>query len=326
MKKVKLIAPAKVNLFLGIGPRRADGYHEVLTAMHALAMHDTLQMFLVERGEDICLLEENDPAQPLRQVHVKVEPGQGLDVSARSLWFNGIEPLDIPSESNLACKAVRILAEELGREDDETVRIVIEKHIPYQAGLGGGSSDAAAALLGAAHLWDVNDHEAIVRAACRLGSDVRFFLEGGCQVLEGRGEIPVSTLEARHDSLVVVHPNQGVSTALAYASFDKKPSFFDAETQALVRTASQAEQIHLANNLQEVAWGLVPEIRDLHDYLASFDEVEDLLLCGSGSAIFATCKSYTAAQTVATSATKRGYWARTTTFSSIRAAILPDKR
>ena len=125
MKTCKVIAPAKVNLFLGIGKPREDGFHDVMTVMHALSMHDTLQMCLVESGEHVQIMEENDPAQPLRQAIVKVEEGQGLQVVVRNLWFNAIEPMDIPSEDNLACKAVRNLAEELGRTQDETIRIVI---------------------------------------------------------------------------------------------------------------------------------------------------------------------------------------------------------
>ena len=155
MKTVNVIAPAKVNLFLGIGARRDDGYHDVTTVMHALSMHDKLTMTQIGCGEHVMVVEPNDPAQPERQEEVKVEPGSGLSVTVRNLWFGGIEPLDIPSADNLASKAVYAFAQAVGRSEDEAIRIVIEKHIPYQAGLGGGSSDAAAALVGAAELWGI---------------------------------------------------------------------------------------------------------------------------------------------------------------------------
>lgn len=89
--------------------------------------------------------------------------------------------LDVPVESNIVAKAVRLLAEKLERTADETVVACLEKHIPAEAGLGGGSSDAAAALLGAAHLWGVPaDDPRIEEAARSLGADVAFFLHGGC--------------------------------------------------------------------------------------------------------------------------------------------------
>ena len=326
MKTVKLIAPAKVNLFLGIGPLREDSYHSAQTVMHALSMHDSLQMYLVESGEDVCFMEENDPAQPLRQAAVKVDAGQGLQVSARNLWLNGIEAIDIPSEENLACKAVRVLAEELGRSEDETVRIVIEKHIPYQAGLGGGSADAAAALLGAAHMWGVEaDDLSIDRAARRLGADVRFFLDGGCLLLEGRGEVPVHALEPRRDSVVIIRPNEGVSTSEAYRLFDETPEFIDTDVINRVYAASHAEEIPLYNNLEPAAESLLSEIVSMREMALAYPGVQQVLLCGSGSAIFAICESYTAAQALAAFASREGYWARSTTFSGIRAAILPNR-
>lgn len=327
MKTIRMIAPAKVNLFLGVGDRRGDGYHNVTTVMHTLSMHDTLQMYLMGCGEEVSIMEQNDPAQPLRQAYVKVDPDQGLKVSARNLWHNGIEPLDIPSKDNLACRAIHVLAEELGRREDETVRIVIEKHIPYQAGLGGGSTDAAAALLGIASMWDIPlDDPSIERAAQRLGADVCFFIHGGCSLLEGKGDIFCHQLDVRRDAVVVIRPNGGVSTRKAYELFDEDPHYFDDETISSVRLSKQAIDVTLGNNLQDPARKILPVIVDVEGLAKSFDGVRDVLLCGSGSAIFAVCESYVVAQALASEASRCGYWARTTTFSGICATTLPERR
>ena len=189
---VKLVAPAKVNLFLDIGAKRADGYHEAVSIMHALMLHDVLRMKLA----------------PGR--------GEGLSVDLSCVAREGLAMLDVPVESNIVAKAVRLLAEKLGRTADETVVACLEKHIPAEAGLGGGSSDAAAALLGAAHLWGVPaDDPRIEEAARSLGADVAFFLHGGCACFTGVGDAFDHALAPMNGNVVLVKPEGGVSTAAA---------------------------------------------------------------------------------------------------------------
>ena len=106
---VKLVAPAKVNLFLDIGAKRADGYHEAVSIMHALMLHDVLRMKLA----------------PGR--------GEGLSVDLSCVAREGLAMLDVPVESNIVAKAVRLLAEKLERTADETVVACLEKHIPAEA-------------------------------------------------------------------------------------------------------------------------------------------------------------------------------------------------
>ena len=198
---VKLVAPAKVNLFLDIGAKRADGYHEAVSIMHALMLHDVLRMKLA----------------PGR--------GEGLSVDLSCVAREGLAMLDVPVESNIVAKAVRLLAEKLERTADETVVACLEKHIPAEAGLGGGSSDAAAALLGAAHLWGVPaDDPRIEEAARSLGADVAFFLHGGCACFTGVGDAFDHALAPMNGNVVLVKPEGGVSTAAAYRAFDEHPT------------------------------------------------------------------------------------------------------
>jgi 4-diphosphocytidyl-2-C-methyl-D-erythritol kinase len=325
MKTVKLIAPAKVNLFLGIGECREDGYHDAVSVMQALALHDTLTMTSVGSGEHVMLMEPCDAAQPLRQCEVQVREGDGLSVEAKSIWCEGIVPIELPSADNLACRAVMMLAQAIGRTQDECIRIVVEKHIPYQAGLGGGSADAAAALVGAASLWGLSvDDEAVRAVARRLGADVRFFLHGGCVLLEGRGDEFVRSLAARRDSVVIIRPDSGVSTAEAYRMFDAAPQVPDAAILQQVHAARTGDAVPLFNNLEAPSTSLLPELADIRAFARQASDVRGVLLCGSGSATFAVCGTYAAAQALSAAAQSRGYWARATSFSGIRAAQLPS--
>ena len=328
MKTVNVIAPAKVNLFLGIGARRDDGYHDVTTVMHALSMHDKLTMTQIGCGEHVMVVEPNDPAQPERQEEVKVEPGSGLSVTVRNLWFGGIEPLDIPSADNLASKAVYAFAQAVGRSEDEAIRIVIEKHIPYQAGLGGGSSDAAAALVGAAELWGIElDDDFLMQEVARcLGADVRFFMRGGCALLEGRGDWFEHQLTPRKDTAVIMRPSEGVSTVEAYRLFDENPVYFDGQTLEAVRGAEDAVDVPLGNNLEAPALSLSPEMAKVRNLALAATGVNAVQVCGSGSAVFAICDDYTSAQALSVQVQREGFWARTTSFTSVRASVIPSSR
>lgn len=327
MRTISLVAPAKVNLFLGIGSRRVDGYHDVTTVMHALAMHDRLTMTHIAAGEHVTVVEPNDPAQPERQEEVRVEAGSGLSVAVRTLCAAGIPRLDVPMEDNLVCRAIRTLASFVGRVEDEVIRVVLEKGIPHRAGLGGGSSDAAAALVGAAHIWGIGLNDPVVcEAAQVLGADVRFFLDGGCALLEGRGDEFVRHLEPRRDSIAIVRPDVGVSTAQAYGVFDQSPQLFDDDILQSVRMANRAIDVPLGNNLEIPAFAIAPEVEEVRGFAEQFPGVSASLVSGSGSAVFAICQSYSDAQAIAAAAQRRGYWARATSFSGIRAAILPLHR
>ena len=166
MKNVtKIISPAKVNLVLAVGEKQESGFHEVQTIMHSLALHDTLSM---RRFDD-------------------EGSGDGLQVMLKCESSFTIDPLLIKAEENIAYKAVVELAKALGRTQDETIEMILNKVIPAEAGLGGGSSNAAAALVGAATLWGVGmEDERVQEVASRLGADVSFFLKGSENKARGR--------------------------------------------------------------------------------------------------------------------------------------------
>ena len=150
-------AYAKINLMLAVGPRRADGYHEIATILCAISLHDTLSFRLRRRGF--------------------------------ALSVDGPCARGVPrGPANLVLRAARLLARELGETRGATIRLT--KRVPHGAGLGGGSSDAAATLRGLLALWKRRLPRSRLSAlAAELGSDVPFFLGSSPALATGRGEI-----------------------------------------------------------------------------------------------------------------------------------------
>lgn len=297
---IKIVAPAKVNLLLNIKGRREDGYHEVETVMHALMLHDVLMMKRI------------------------AATGNPIELTCRC--FEGIPNLDIDPQSNVVWKAIVMLAEEIGHElgETETIRVHLEKHIPHQAGMGGGSSDAAAALVGAAKLWGLEQgDQRLEKIAARLGADVAFFLRGGCALYDGVGEHFVRSLSPMHEFVAIVKPEGGVSTAASYAAFDADPVEIPSADIAAMKEAAAAAEVPMRNNMEKASEGLLPEIGEIRNWLDGHAGVLSAMMSGSGAAVFAVCESFNDAANVVLEAQGKGWWARTTTFSPLRAAVTP---
>jgi 4-diphosphocytidyl-2-C-methyl-D-erythritol kinase len=174
-----LKAPAKINWSLSVIGKRQDGYHDVVTLMQCLSIWDSLTFALAER----------------------------LEV---------ITEAPIPPESNLVYRAAMALRGVTG--STLGARITLDKRIPLGAGLGGGSSDAAAALAGLNRLWDLGlDRRALMEVGGGLGSDVPFFFLCPLARAEGRGDLLTPVSPATRQTLLVVKPSFSVSTAWAYA-------------------------------------------------------------------------------------------------------------
>src|SRR5580704_18686759 len=186
MKSVRVPAYAKVNLRLDVLGRRADGYHELRTIYQAISLHDTLEL------------------QTAR------EPGIELRIAGNS------ELAGEPGQDNLVYRAVYELGREIGLR--QGVRAVLTKRVPVGRGLGGGSSDAAAALLGLLRLTGKRiDSARLFEIAAGLGADVPFFLHGGRALGIGRGDeiYPLPNI-ARCTVLVVSPQSIAVPTREAY--------------------------------------------------------------------------------------------------------------
>ena len=259
-------APAKINIYLGVGPRRRDGYHDLATVFHALDVADEVTAERDDKG----------------RLSVEVEAGAGVAVDVESV------PLD---ESNLAVRAAHALRRYAGVECGVRLRIV--KRIPVAGGLAGGSADAAAALLACDAVWDTGCGRAeLATLGARLGSDVPFALHGGTVLGSGRGErlAPVMSPSRLHWVLGVAAG--GLSTPTVYAELDSlraasvvpPPRVPPALLTALRVGDVDAVGAHLSNDLQPAALRLRPE---LHEVLAAGQDLGAVggIVSGSGPTV-----------------------------------------
>jgi len=187
---VTVRVPAKVNLQLSVGPRRDDGYHDLVTVFHAVSLFDEVTV------------------RPAERTTVRVT---GQDAAA------------VPAgRANLAARAVRALATSLRRRGKSSVHIEIRKRIPVAAGLAGGSADAAAALVACNELWGAGlTQPQLSEVAAGLGSDVPFALVGGTAIGQGRGELLTAALVTGTYHWVLAFSSGGLATPDVYAACDR---------------------------------------------------------------------------------------------------------
>jgi 4-diphosphocytidyl-2-C-methyl-D-erythritol kinase len=262
-------APAKLNLFFEVLAKRNDGYHEIETLMCPIDLYDTLHF-------------QEDPNGQLelrcRRVFGAGGPrGRGFD--------------DVPEgPDNLVVRAVELVRSRTGVHRGAKLWLV--KRIPAAAGLGGGSSDAAAALVAANEGWRLGrSREELAQWAAELGSDVPFFLADGPAVCRGRGERvePVGGLGVM--SFVVVRPPEGLATAAVYGACRaaQRPQSARPLVDALRRGDWKEVGRRLLNRLQPAAETLSPWIRRLQQEFSQLD-VLGHGMSGSGTSYFGLCR------------------------------------
>ncbi|MCU0301307.1 MAG: 4-(cytidine 5'-diphospho)-2-C-methyl-D-erythritol kinase [Candidatus Nanopelagicales bacterium] len=235
-------APGKVNVQLSVGRVRDDGYHPLASVFHAVEL--------------------------VEEVTVGVgEPGSGIVIAEVS----GLQAAEVPRDaSNLAWRAVELVAGELGVAPDAWIRIA--KGVPVAGGMAGGSADGAAALVACNELWGGSlDRPALAALALELGSDVPFSLLGGTALGLGRGE-RLSPLMVRGSfHWVFATASAGLSTAAVYRTFDRlvadravaEPAVDPAVVAALRAGDPAALGRALRNDLQEPALALRPTLADV---------------------------------------------------------------
>ncbi|MGF6888843.1 4-diphosphocytidyl-2-C-methyl-D-erythritol kinase [Nocardia sp. GAS34] len=229
-------APSKVNLHLGVGDLRADGYHELTTVFQALSLSDDIEL------------------TPASSLSVRVS-GEGA----------GEVPTD---RTNLVWQAAVRLAHVAGRAP--LVEIAIRKGIPVAGGMAGGSADAAAALVGLNALWEVGlSRDELAAIAAELGSDVPFSLAGGTALGRGRGERLLPVLSRSTFHWVLALARDGLSTPVVFGELDRLRDHGDpprlGEPQELLQALASGDPAQLApllgNDLQAPALSLRPDLR-----------------------------------------------------------------
>lgn len=279
--RVTAFAPAKVNLYLHITGRRADGYH----------LLDSLIAF-PDIGDSI-----------------RVEPAADL-----SLEIGGPEAASLVDEAgeNLVLRAARLLAEHIGRAPEASLRL--EKHLPVAGGIGGGSSDAAAALRALAAMWGVSISEAaLCELGLKLGADVPACLHAVPIWVGGIGE-RIEPAELPMAAILLVNPGKPLPTAAVFAAFAARSGVFG---QASRFAPMPKDALGLArqlmsrrNDLTCAAIGLVPEIGAVLARLARLPGVLLARMSGSGPTCFALFRDRAGAEDAeaALSASEPGWW------------------
>lgn len=248
-----VLAPAKLNLVLAVGGRRPDGYHEVVSVMQAIDLCDSLQV-AVE------LVEPGRPRASHRAMRVEVD-APGLD-GGDTLVTRALEALGLRA-------GVRLHA-----------RVQLDKQIPAGAGLGGGSSDAAAALRAVNDLLGLVDDAALVGVAAMVGSDVPFFLgDSGSAVLTGRGEVMHELPALPPARWVVAWPGTHRSTAAVYRRYRPGPTGLPSRSEAV----ADATAARFRNDLEQASCEGDPPMMEL--MMALQDAGGRPFVCGSGSAV-----------------------------------------
>jgi 4-diphosphocytidyl-2-C-methyl-D-erythritol kinase len=259
---VTVRAPAKINLHLGVGPRRDDGYHELATVYQAIGLYDD----------------------------VTVTSADAWSVSLTTL--GGIDGSEVPlDDTNIVLRAGRLLTAHHGL--DRAAAIAIRKGIPVAGGLAGGSADAAATLVALDRLWDLQtSDDDLLALAAQLGSDVPFALLGGTALGTGHGELVTPLPDAGSWWWLVAPAEEGLSTARVYAELDvvrpEAPAPAVPETLARALASGDVDALAgaLHNDLAAPALRLRPEIA------AALDDgglARAALLSGSGPTCLFLC-------------------------------------
>ena len=234
---------------MGVGSARADGYHQVRTVLQAIDLHDTLTFTARPGPFSITCSDET-----------------------------------IPTDSrNLIWKAAFELSRAMNRETVDGIEVRLEKKIPAEAGLGGGSADAAATLRALAVLWKARFDTLALESVARLvGADVPFFFVGGAAYGSGRGDDLLPLADVRRFDVVIAKPDFGVSTAAAYGWFDEDGGVQDAPRSL---AAWPEAALSVRNDLEPPVARRHPQIAELVGALEQAGAAA-AAMSGSGSAVF----------------------------------------
>ena len=262
VKSVTVRVPAKVNLQLSVGPKEADGYHNLVSVFQAISIFDDITIKLGE-------------------------PGSGLTISVSGDQTHGV-PADA---NNLAAKAVSLISKEYDLTVD--AHIEIKKSIPVAGGMAGGSADAAGTIIGIDYLYSLDmTREEMIEIAAKIGSDVPFMLSGGTAIGTGHGDQLTAALSRGTYHWVLAVSTVGLSTPAVYAECDRlrgeleivEPQTNEALMQSLLAADAPGVGSALVNDLQLAACSLRPAIRLVLDVGQEYGAL-GAIVSGSGPTV-----------------------------------------
>lgn len=299
-KKYKVISPAKINWQLKVYPKSSAelDYHEVNTILQTLSLHDNIAITF------------------------------DCDIDEPNFIYSGEfaeEIKNVPVHDNLIYKAIDGIYSLLDKTPAKYIA-EIDKNIPLRAGLGGGSSNAAAAIIATCkHLSIDIASDLIQNFAANLGSDVPFFLKTGCAEMGGRGSLFIASHKPFIAPILLVKPNSGISTAKCYEQFDiMQTNSLDSTKLDNCKTFvnDNTKRPVLYNSLQLPATQINSEVKDVIEFLSNEVGHENVELCGSGACVFAICDDFRCATKLAGLAKLKGWWSRATYTSKVGASLL----
>ena len=288
-RSLRVFAPAKVNLFLHVGERRSDGYHDL----------ESLVVF-ADVGDDLSFTASAESR-----------------LEIRGPFADGL----VGDENNLVSRAAIAMSKKFGAA--RSAHIVLEKNLPVSSGIGGGSADAAATLRGLARLWGTDADMNVLRALAEgLGSDVPVCVASAPSWMEGRGE-RITEMRGLPDlSMVLVNPGVAISTSEVFGALNQRRGVGIRRPAALTTVDTLFEFLRsTTNDLEPPAAAVAPVIGEAIEALRSTAGVELARMSGSGATSFALYKdtAHASAAVSALSRAKPKWWVRKASFFSLNA-------
>lgn len=288
-QSLRLLAPAKINWVLAVGGIRADGYHFLSSVLQSISLYDRLELAISSRDSCCC----------------------DRDIACGE-------------QHNLALRAWLALKRSCGLRQSLSISIV--KNIPSGAGLGGGSSDAAAVLLGANQLFNLGlSQEQLARLALPLGADIPFCLQGGLALVEGIGEIISPQPSPAPLTLLLAKPQQSLSTGDVFRGYDRLPAAAQPDIAAVLSALGRGDMAawhqHTANMLEPAALSLSAQLQELRQALVSLGCRS--LMSGSGTAVFAPLAAEQA-MPISSALAEQGFWTQLVTTLDHGVRIVAD--
>lgn len=272
MQKLSLRAYAKINLALAIQNKRSDGYHNLSTIMQTVSIYDR-----------VCLQKSDKITCNTNERYVP-NGGENIAFKAAEMFFNFTKI-------------------------DAGVDIFIDKNIPFGAGMGGGSSDAAAVFVGLNKLYCANiDDIAMIKLASKVGADVPFLIKGGTALVEGVGDIITNIKPVPKCNILIVKPNVSVSTADAYGKYDNLFGESEASANFLIHYIEK-------DDLDGLCFGLFNDFEKVIE-ISTIKEIKEQIMnrgaltscmTGSGSAVFGIYKNFEEADRARIEFEKEGF-------------------